>query len=781
LPPPHSPPLKSSGPAPSPRAAKPNWKPRSPSARLNTSYWIEYGPTSAYGSRTSPRTIQSGPARVVVKETLRGLSPGSTYHYKFVAENSKGPGEGADQTFQTFAAAAAESCPNAAIRVLQGSTFLPECRAYEQVSPVEKNGGNVNLVLPVQAGPSGDGVTFQSAESFAGNPTDVKGNLFLSSRSADGWSTAGIDPPQFNQLAFGVLGVSAATSEDLSKTEQVSLVALAPGAVEGNSNLYLRDNQTGRLTTIATEPGEELYKTFRYNGSGSAYSGSTSDFSHILFASPLPLTAGATAGIENVFDYTEGHLVLVSEMPGGGEFPEGATTPGNSTLHATYPVRAISADGSRIFFQSRINGSETGGVFMREDGRTIPISVSQRSGSEGELAGANFLGANADGSVVFFDSKVNLTDASDTHGSPSLYRYEVDSGRLTDLTVNPDPTAPGGGGFVTMFGVSEDGSYAYFTANGALVEGTTEGSIAPVGPNLYAWHEGPGPAGTIKYIGHLGPLAENELPVGLDVYISPDGHDFAFGTTVPLTETDVPSTHCAQNPEGRCAEVYDYDYASAQLTCVSCDGPSAGDAELGGPEGRTGHAVLNDGTVFFSTPSRLRSQDTNGQRDVYAWKGGAVSLISTGTSEQESNFADATADGSNVFFRTSQQLVSQDTDQNVDLYVDRREGGIAAQNAPPPPPPCQGEACRGPASARPSIGSPGTAGVVVPDSSHAQRQCSNWTNGATQADKRAMKLEKQSKKASGKQKHKLRQKAKHERKKSKQLKAKARNCGGQAR
>src|SRR5690606_24343527 len=105
-------------------------------------------------------------------------------------------------------------------------------------------------------------------------------------------------------------------------------------------------------------------------------------------------------------------------------------------------------------------------------------------------------------------------------------------------------------------------------------------------------------------------------------------------------------------------------------------------------------AVLEDGSVFFDTPNQLLANDVNGVMDAYRWRQGSRWLVSTGTDSSPSNFADATPDGSSVFFRTGERLVPQDVDGNNDLYVARVGGGLAGQYPPPEPPPCEGEECR---------------------------------------------------------------------------------------
>jgi hypothetical protein len=77
-------------------------------------------------------------------------------------------------------------------------------------------------------------------------------------------------------------------------------------------------------------------------------------------------------------------------------------------------------------------------------------------------------------------------------------------------------------------------------------------------------------------------------------------------------------------------------------------------------------------------------------------------LISTGQSPDESYFGDASTSGGDVFFFTRQSLVSQDQDNNVDVYDAREHGGLASQNAVATSP-CVSERCRGSSSTAPAF------------------------------------------------------------------------------
>jgi hypothetical protein len=68
---------------------------------VQTKYYFEYGPTTAYGSRTAETSAGSGDEFVEVSAPLTGLTFGTTYHYRLVATNSRGTTAGEDQSFET--------------------------------------------------------------------------------------------------------------------------------------------------------------------------------------------------------------------------------------------------------------------------------------------------------------------------------------------------------------------------------------------------------------------------------------------------------------------------------------------------------------------------------------------------------------------------------------------------------------------------------------------------------------------------------------------------------
>ncbi len=76
---------------------------------LSTTRWFEYGTTTAYGSKTSSVSAGSGTGATSVSAAVKNLKAATTYHFRLVAQNSSGKAFGADKTFATVGAPAAQT------------------------------------------------------------------------------------------------------------------------------------------------------------------------------------------------------------------------------------------------------------------------------------------------------------------------------------------------------------------------------------------------------------------------------------------------------------------------------------------------------------------------------------------------------------------------------------------------------------------------------------------------------------------------------------------------
>jgi hypothetical protein len=130
-------------------------------------------------------------------------------------------------------------------------------------------------------------------------------------------------------------------------------------------------------------------------------------------------------------------------------------------------------------------------------------------------------------------------------------------------------------------------------------------------------------------------------------------------------------------------------------------------------------ASADGSRVFFDTSDPLVPQDVNGTRDVYEWENGTIFLISSGRSSEDSYFLDASETGGDVFFTTTEGIAPGDVDGGRDVYDARipRPG----DNPPPAAVPCQGDVCQGPPSVPDLLGNPSSAtfsglGNLVPQS-----------------------------------------------------------------
>ena len=164
------------------------------------------------------------------------------------------------------------------------------------------------------------------------------------------------------------------------------------------------------------------------------------------------------------------------------------------------------------------------------------------------------------------------------------------------------------------------------------------------------------------------------------------------------------------------AEIYLYDAETGGLVCASCNPNGArpvGGSHLG-PRDYQAWAVyrqrnlLEDGTLFFDSSDALVPHASDGRENVYEYEDGRVYAISDVAGGFQSFFMDASANGENVFFGTPDQLLPEDTSNNLEVWDARVDGGFPVSVAPPP---CNnGDACKPPPTPQPAaFGVPGSA------------------------------------------------------------------------
>ena len=471
------------------------------------------------------------------------------------------------------------------------------------------------------------------------------------------------------------------------------------GEPVGYENLLVRDNATGTYQLVNVPPPG-------VTPADAHFQAASADLSHVIFTETSPLAEGARYGVENLYEWDEGALRLVSVLP------DGTAVPGSLAAEAGTPEHegVVSSDGSHVLF------TYGGALYDRIDGQRT-VQIDETTGWVGPQRWRLLQAATADGSKVFFLDESKLTaDSTAAAGEPDLYECALPEGaskcELTDLTV----AAAGEHADVlrvTPLG-GHDSSYVYFVAEGVLASNTreftnSEGKTVVEGAeagkeNLYLWN---GEKTTFIATGVADDLDARRLGVE---QTSPDGKWLAFESEKSLTGYDnvEPNNESAR-------ELFLYSAATGQLVCASCnptgEPPVAGGGVVPLPGGLRAevfgifpsrHLLTDAGQVFFETREALVPSDTNGVLDVYEYEGGRVYLISSGTSSFESNLEGASESGDDVFFRSTQQLVPQDNQEGqIVIYDARVDGGFAEPSSPPP---CTtADACRTPVSPQPSI------------------------------------------------------------------------------
>ncbi|HEX3042788.1 MAG TPA: NHL repeat-containing protein [Solirubrobacterales bacterium] len=672
---------------------------------LSTTYYVEYGlgkcSEGACQNRlpVPPAPLDSGSDLPVLTGAvvLPGLTPATTYHFRFVATTRfqggseeeavvRGVGgkpglDGGEGTFITRDAVlpARVDCPNQQFRI-GPAEFLSDCRAYELVSPIDKGGSDIVAVnAPVaeiparldQSATSGEALTYSSYRAFADPAAAPYSSQYLSRRGTDGWSTESISPGRGEALASvietGDTEYQAFSGDLCQGWLRLSFFAepqLDPAELREFPNLFSRSNCVAQgsggyraLTTV--EPphlpvdSRQLFTPL--------VQGVSADGRCTVFRAPDTLTPEAPlrplVGKEGIlYEDCGGTLRLVAVLPDGSPSQSssiaGVGIPSEDLsqlqLRGVGSYRAVSEDGTSIYWT--VGGEGPGTLYRRINADKPQSAIVSGECSEPENActlpvsklvsnaAARFWTASADGSRAIFSVGERL------YGYTAADPAEPEVALLAEGVADP----------MGMLGASEDASRIYFASRKALATGAVAGK-----PNLYFLELG-------EEARLLGILDQTDLNISGNnqqfeskaiayepsfraARVSPDGLQAAFMSSAPLTNFD--NTDQRNGEADRELFVYDAgaDGGEGRLVCVSCDPTGAR------PLGR-------DITISETRPA--------------VW---AAARIPTWTSSLYPGNP-LTSDGSTVrlFFDSFVPLSSRDINGHADVYEWQSAGGTAA-------------------------------------------------------------------------------------------------------
>ncbi len=687
--------------------------------------WAEAQSTPEVDAGAGPfKVAEGGYPTVIVGSDLPGLTPGDIYDYRLLASNETGAAQGATQTLTVPSPAAAGEpvvCPNEALRT-GPSAGLSDCRAYEQITPVDKEGAqeiaNYGGALGgpgALVGEDGEHIMFaDEIVNWGPGPHDGQTPYFFT-RTATGWRmTAAAIQPETGIFRPG----PRLFNPDLTDFAFENSYNTGEHGVSSH-NEFKVGPPGGPYTLLASVPAAQ---------SGSGLVAGSEDFSKLVLQVEdrnLGASPSGTKNGDDLYEYAEGKLRQVNVLTGGAPIGScGAKiVKGNEELGQLASRHAVSADGSRVFFEA-VPGSACG----------APSHLFERIGGVEtvDLGAYRFFGANRRGSEVLLEKQVG-------EETREVFLYEAASASVSHLFTS--------GGRIGQASVSEDSeslSSIYFYSR-EQVGGEAPPISSETGPNAEDLYRYDIPNRTLGFVVQVGfPGSE---------HVSPDGRYFYFEAP---SETDAqPTGHAIAGLPGgahNTTQVYRYDSVENLIECVSCASPfdpEPAQPSVFGSNFHLGRALTVDGLpnvtvasangdfVFFSTPAALLPSDVDGEvtpeishgdehvsleddtsvsSDIYEWRRngidgctrvqGCLSLITNGRGGFMNLFIGSADEGRDVFFITGSQLVGSDQDTALDIYDARIGGGF-------PPPPlrpveCEGDACSTP-FAPPSDPTPSSA------------------------------------------------------------------------
>ena len=478
--------------------------------------------------------------------------------------------------------AVAAKCANETLRIEDHSTSLPDCRAFELVSPPYKDG---YFPFFEAISPDGGRALFNSLGAFGGAQGNhlVEGTEYESLRTPSGWVAKAITPP----ASMFPYAHWEDASPDLSRTLWLARTASQTGDVE---DLYVREAD-GSFVLVGPmlPPADDKapHSPFASPNFGElSYTGASLDLNHVFFeireeGEGLVWPGDKTLPGSNPTSLYEYSGVGNSEPKLVGVNNEGSFSHNNEAEMITQCgvglggeasgslYNAISSSGASVFFTA--NAATCGGfgptaneVYARVN-KAETVHISEPTLEDCETCDTSspsegiFEGASRNGTKAFFLSEQEglLPGAK----GMNLYEYDFDGPAHNKLarvaSAVSEPKIQG------IARISEDGSHAYFVAAMVLAtnkNGNKEEAIEG-DDNLYVFDS---VTGGITFIGILSSEDEEDWAIvdgGRPMQATPDGKFAVFASRAHLTSDDTSGDGVVQ--------LFEYDAETGKLARIS--------------------------------------------------------------------------------------------------------------------------------------------------------------------------------------------------------------------
>jgi hypothetical protein len=611
-------------------------------------------------------------------------------------------------------------------------TYMPDCRAFELVTPPYKGGA---VVSPESGIVSDDGneILYGSAGAFAGagnlwlQPNfNGQGTAYLAVRSATGWTSTVLTPPATTYPHGELL----AASTDLRRT----LWGLATTAEGNGQDIYMR-NGAGEFQLLGPAVGPNVpggqpsgtitelglvgasndltHAVFTITGEGpDLWPGDTTHSSrHSLYEytyTGAPQLEPTLVGVSNATALTSNSQAhLISECGTVLGSPSGST------------FNAVSASGATIFFTAQAceeEAPQVDEIYARIDGART-VAISEPMGSDCEVCNttaspqdAVFAGASRNGEQVFFTTEQELLPARTGN---NLYEYDFTkptagpghpSGRISIVSAGAANAEVQG-----VVRIAPDGSRVYYVARGALTGANAEGR-APVSgaDNLYVYEPDPAHPGAARnvFIATLLTPSEREQLLALEA-------EELLANTAIAEEAGLAAAKKAEAEGASFFEVlnvYAEAIAHTENVLIGTRGPSGTVAEDEAVwqrrDARPAQSTADGGVLTFVSSADLTSDDTSTVPQLFAYDArterlarvsigrghaygtdGNVQAFSESPRLPTQHFSERalptaeqtgralSADGSSIFFTSSARLVPEASKGASNVY-EYRDGDV---------------------------------------------------------------------------------------------------------